>query len=74
MKNAGYKHQVDKSLPLPNETVMVVTRFFYCLGYHDGEGVWHHEPDGARIEDVKEWYPLDKRIGSPSPPHGLGLG
>jgi hypothetical protein len=44
-----------EELPLPGEKVMVITRKFRCRGYIDAKGVWHHDTDGAPIEDVVGW-------------------
>jgi len=47
---------VGERLPVPFQPVTVVCAIFKCLGYIDGELVWHYSATNAEIkDDVIAW-------------------
>jgi hypothetical protein len=47
---------VGERLPVPFQPVIVVCVAFNCLGYMDGQSVWHNNATNAEIkDDVIAW-------------------
>jgi hypothetical protein len=54
-ENTITKEFETASLPNANETLILITPHFRCLGYLDNECVWRGYSHNDRIKDVIDW-------------------
>ena len=57
---------VKDKLPRLGQSVAVATPFACCVGFLGPGGVWRETCDGARIEQVESWHPVDPGNDAPT--------